>query len=176
MLNSLFTVILLTAPALADSTVVIERVSASHRTITTSIVIDAPREEVWAVLTDFERMPEWSDSLQTVTGDIRDGGAITMYFKSNPKRDKVGEYPQTLILKEGESFGWTGQVFAAGMTDKHFYTLVDQGDGTTLLVHSDEARGGMTWLLGGVVMGKFEGYCTSFNEALKARVESGGGS
>ena len=164
--------LLLLPLAAAQSTVTIERLSAGHRTIATSIEIEAPPEAVWAVMTDFEAMPGWSSSLQSVEGELRDGGEVSVRFKPDPDKDRVNTYQHHLIYEEGVSFGWQGDVFAAGMTDNHRYRLVDLGDGRTRLEHSDEARGGMTWLLGGAVMKAFEGFCTSFNQELKERVES----
>lgn len=160
----------LSAAALAQSTVQIERVSIAHWTIATSIVIERPADQVWGVLTDFAAMPGWSSSLQSVQGDLRDGGEVTVRFQVKPGRFK--EYQHHLRYEEGVYFGWQGDVFAAGMTDNHVYRVVDLGDGRTRLEQSDEAKGGMTWLLGRTVMKRFEGYCTSFNEALKARVEA----
>ena len=58
------------------------------------------------------------------------------------------------------------------MTDHHIDRVVDLGDSRARLEHSDEANGGMAWLLGGKAMKAFEGYCTSFIEELKARVEA----
>lgn len=160
----------LTTAAFAQSTVDIQRVSASHWTIASSIVIDRPADQVWAVLTDFEHMAEWSSSLQSVQGDIRDGGVVAVRFQVKPGR--VKEFQHHLLYEEGAYFGWQGDPFAAGMTDHHIYRVVDLGDGRTRLEHSDEANGGMAWLLGGKAMKAFEGYCTSFNEELKARVEA----
>lgn len=158
------------AVASAQSKVDVERVSASHWTIATSIEIDRPADQVWAVLTDFAHMPEWSTSLQSVQGDIRDGGEVTVRFEVKP--DKFKTFQHHLLYEEGVYFGWQGDPFAAGMTDHHIYRVVDIGDGRTRLEHSDQANGGMAWLLGRTAMKAFERYCTSFNDELKARVEA----
>ena len=41
------------------------------REIFTQIEIEATREQVWSVLTDFEKMPEWSSSFQGIKGFIQ---------------------------------------------------------------------------------------------------------
>ncbi|HEX5589417.1 MAG TPA: SRPBCC family protein, partial [Candidatus Limnocylindrales bacterium] len=39
---------------------------AGPEPITTSVVVDAPIERVWAVLADIERQPEWMHDLKSV--------------------------------------------------------------------------------------------------------------
>ena len=150
----------------------VEKVKASHRKIHTEIVIDAPISKVWSVLTDFDKMHEWSSTFKGMTGDIRDGGKVEVLFNLNPKRNKITVYHHNLIYKNGLFFGWEGDVFTMGMRDNHFYRLIDLGNNQTKLIQSDESKGGMTWMMGGVVTKiMLKGYNT-FNNEFKRRVES----
>ena len=49
------------------------------------IEIKAIRERVWKVLTDFEKMPEWSSSFQGVAGEFKKGGNATGYKKTRER-------------------------------------------------------------------------------------------
>lgn len=49
--------------------------------IHTEVFIDAPLEKAWAVLTDFDRLHEWSSNLMGLEGDFREGGQITIKIK-----------------------------------------------------------------------------------------------
>jgi len=148
----------------------VEKISGRHRTLHTQITIDAPPEAVWAVLTDWERLPEWSGSLQGMTGDISDGGSVTVDFVS-PSNGKLLVMEHTLTYVEGQSFSWSDP-FLAGIYDQHEYRLEPLPDGRTLFIQSDAVRGrALARLLGGTITGLLFDAYQEFNLALKARVE-----
>lgn len=140
--------------------------------IHTEVFIDAAPEKVWAVLTDFERLSEWSNNLIGLEGDFREGGQITIKIK-------VGMVRQTLqhevkFFEEGRSFGWSDP-FMPGITDRHIYQVNPTDDGKTLFVQSDEVKGPhghLGYHIGHqLASGMMQTY-VEFNRRLKARVES----
>ena len=46
------------------------------REISTEIVINAPAENVWTVLTDCECYPEWNPFIPDAKGDVREGARL----------------------------------------------------------------------------------------------------
>lgn len=121
----------------------IEQLSTTHATVNTSIVINAASEDVWAILTDFDSMADWStETLQNMTGDIQDGGAVTVVFifgvDENGEPNQM-EIPHTLIYDEGRSFGWSDPFpeDIGGGRDNHVYRVEPCGN-QTLFVQSDE--------------------------------------
>ena len=44
-----------------------------ERRIEVTIAIDAPASRVWAVLTDFARMPSWNPFIKSITGNLHKG-------------------------------------------------------------------------------------------------------
>ncbi|SFR50954.1 SRPBCC family protein [Litoreibacter janthinus] len=120
----------------------IAQLNATHATVNTSILIDAPAADVWATLTDFEAMADWSTgTLQGMTGDIRNGGrvVITFLFGVDENGDPVAnEIPHTLIYEEGSKIGWSDPFPAdiGGGHDNHFYQ-VQPCDDRTLFIQSD---------------------------------------
>lgn len=146
----------LSAPALADTAATTEaacdaammrgslaQLSASHATIYSAIRIDAAPAEVWAILTDFERMAEWSSAtLQNMTGDIRHGGAVEITFlfgEDAEGKPVVNTIPHQLIFRDGAHFGWSDPfpTDIGGGHDNHLYRVEPCGE-TTLFVQSDE--------------------------------------
>lgn len=124
----------------------LSQLSETHATVSTSIFIDALPADVWATLTDFETMSEWSTgTLQTMTGDIRDGGQVEIVFlfgvddDGNPVANTI---QHRLIFEEGESFGWSDPFPAeiGGGRDNHMYRVQPCGDGT-LFIQTDEITG-----------------------------------
>ena len=149
----------------------VEKVRGNHRTIHTEIVIDAPPDQVWAVLTEWEALPEWSPSILGMQGDIRSGGAVTVTY-AHPASGKELIIDHTLIYAEGEHFGWSDPV-AGGVTDHHLYRVEAVGDGQTRFIQEDELRGGLlVRLLGTRLSGLLFDSYLDFNQALKERVES----
>lgn len=78
----------------------------------TSVTIEATAGEVWAVLWDVERWPEWTPtmtSVRTTGGELRDGSVVRIRQPRLP----AAEWAVT-DLKPDEGFSWTAR--AAGMT------------------------------------------------------------
>ena len=65
--------------------------------IFTEIEIDATADQVWAVLTDFEKLPEWSSSFQGVNKPVALGEVSTAYFK-NPITGGMMEFTHEVIV------------------------------------------------------------------------------
>lgn len=147
----------------------VDRVSATHVKIVTSIEIDAPHDVVWAVLTDFDALPEWSSGLQGLAGDFREGGAVTATFRAFGRNQK---YEHTLaFFEEGAQFGWSDR--ATGMfTDRHIYRVEPLPHGRTLFTQSDEPQGGVLRFMGGQIARQTVKLYQAFNRELKERAEA----
>lgn len=143
-----------------------------EKKVDTQIEINATRDQVWNVLTDFERMPEWSDSFQGIEGEFKEKGKATAIFKSPYGKKKNMRFNHTLIeFEEGVSFGWSDP-FLMGMKDHHVYKLEELPNGNTLFIHTDRVKGGATFLLGGFMAKNMKSLYLKFNQDLKKRVES----
>ena len=121
----------------------IAQLSPTHATVDTSVLINATAADVWATLTNFDNMASWSTgTLQGMTGDIQDGGSVTISFIFGT--DENGEpnlrtIPHTLIYDEGRTFGWSDPFpeDVGGGNDNHLYRVDACGD-QTLFAQSDE--------------------------------------
>ena len=147
----------------------LERVSLGHRRVTTAITIQAPPDVVWSVLTDWASLPEWSSSIQSVEGEIRDGSDVVFRYLF---RGSVNVVPHSLIYREGEAFGWSDP-FLPGVSDNHLFRLETLPDGNTRFHQTDEVKGGIVSMLVGWLFARWflESY-VEFNLKLKERVES----
>ncbi len=133
------------------------------------IVIAATPEQVWAVLTDFETMPEWSDTFQGLAGDLSDGGEAVATFLVE---GQAFPFPHVLSWEEGRSFGWSDPlIFAPGIVDDHRY-IVDRTDGVnTLFVQYDTLTGDDPDVPAVVLADQLVQAYAWFNQQLKAEVE-----
>ena len=124
----------------------IAQLSATHATVSTSILISASAADVWATLSDFENISNWSTgTLQHLTGDIRDGGQVEIVFLFGVDDDGkpiAHNIQHTLAFEEGKSFGWSDPCPAdiGGGRDNHMYRVQPCGEGT-LSVQTDEITG-----------------------------------
>ncbi|MFC2087063.1 SRPBCC family protein [Bacteroidota bacterium] len=48
------------------------------RYLKTEIIIDAPAERIWSILTDFEKFPEWNPFIKSVQGEVKEGEKFTV--------------------------------------------------------------------------------------------------
>ncbi len=143
----------------------------SHRKYYSEIIINAKPSEVWSVLTDFKSYTEWSYLFKKMEGDFHDRQEVTTYFEAKPgKSDKLKAYRHIINIEKGKSFSWSDK-FAMGMTDNHIFLVEAYGDNQTKFIQSDEVKGGMTWLFGGVVSKYHIKHYPLYNKALKKEVE-----
>lgn len=147
----------------------VERENLFYRRVHSDIVIDAPPEEVWSVLTDWDRLKEWSPTLQALRGEIRDGGAVSAEYVF---MGSVATPDHTLLYEEGSMFGWSDPMLP-GVKDRHIYRVEALPDGRTRFVQTDEVRGGvLSFLFGWIVIREMRKTYPLFNQALKERVET----
>lgn len=152
-----------------QETVKVEKLSASHRTIYTDIVIDATSEQVWSVLTDTASYKEWATFLIDIHGHIKDQEKITAVFQIDPNIDKLNIIEHVISVKDGKEFYWA-EKGPGGIYDNHHFQVESIGDGKTRFIQSDELRRGITWLMGGNLSKMYADGYQAFNRALKAEV------
>lgn len=137
----------------------------------TELLIDAPPEKVWAVLTDFERLSEWSNTLVSLEGDFHEGGQIKIQYKVGPLTQHLQH--QVKFFEDGRSFGWSDPLMM-GLSDRHIFQVNPTDDGKTLFVQTDHIKGihgHLGYHIGNqLAVGMMHSY-VEFNRRLKARVE-----
>lgn len=142
-------------------------------TVETELIIDAPAEKVWAVLTDFDKIEEWSPGLIKFEGEFRkDGPAKVTFLIGIGDHTQVFDHP-LVHFEEGRMFGWSAPLPLVHMTDNHKY-IIDplEGDSTKCkILHSDEFHGSGAHLVGGMMANGMMTAYVNFNRALKKRVE-----
>ncbi|MEM9693200.1 MAG: SRPBCC family protein [Myxococcota bacterium] len=153
-----------------QETAYITEVGLDHHTIYTDIAIAASPDEVWAVLTDFDQMPNWSSTLQGIDGELADGAMVIVNF------DLMGtllEVPHTLIYEPEEMmFGWADPVQGfEGIVDDHAYTVARTDGELTLFVQTDAFVGTDDSVTTASLAQQLLPLYEAFNRELKAEVE-----
>ena len=132
--------------------------------------IDAPRERVWGLLTDVAEQRRWNTTLESIDGEIAEGGTVTLVAKINPKRtfklavSGVAE-PTRMTWSDGMPMGL--------FTGTRTFVLAEEGSGTRFTMSET-----YTGLLSGLIARSIPDMTDAFEEyadALKAAAEAGSG-
>lgn len=139
--------------------------------ISTSIVIKASPEKVWAVLMDFERYPTWNPFIKSISGQAVLGKQIVARIEP-PKATGMTFKPNVVALVAQKEFAWLGHLFFAGLFDGlHRFELIDNKNGTITFVQSEDFSGILVPLFAKMLDNQTVNGFNLMNEALKERCE-----
>lgn len=137
-------------------------------TIQRSIIIEAPPERVWPIMSDVERWPEWTKSIRSV--ELLDGPMLHVAGRARVRQPGLPPAVWTVTeLEANRSFTWRNA--AAGVTSVATHQLTEIGDGTGLTL-SITWRGPLAWLVALIFGKRSKRYVAMEAQGLKARCES----
>lgn len=138
--------------------------------VVTRITIEAPPEAAWAVLTDFAFFPEWSDFIQHIRGEPREGAWLEVRIRMQGASPMTFR-PKVLTVLAAREFRWRGHLIVPGLFDgEHFFLLEPKAAGSEL-THGERFSGVVAGLLRSRMVPRLERSFDAFNRAFKARVE-----
>lgn len=135
------------------------------------IEIDAPVEEVWGALTDFDAYSDWNPFIVSAEGEPRVDAQLTNVLAGGGSTRTFT--PTVLVADEERELRWIGRFGVPGIVDgEHYFLLEEIGNGRTRLVQGETFTGALVPFAGGSldVKDNFE----AMNTALKERVEVAG--
>ena len=136
-----------------------------------SITVDiaAPAARVWAILTDVERWPEWTDSVRSVTLD--DGG-LRVGSRATIEQPRVPTVPWVVTsLTEGRSF--TFESGGAGARTVAHHSVEPTGPDSCRVRLSVTQSGVVGSVVGRLYRRLTDRYLALEAAGLKARAEAG---
>jgi hypothetical protein len=135
------------------------------------IVIDAPPERVWSVLTNFEKFPEWNPFIRAASGRIERNNKLDVTLHPQGGR-KVSMKPTLLVAEPNKELRWIGHLGISGIFDgQHTFELKALPGGKTLFVQKEVFGGILLPFLTGMLRGETARGFGEMNEALKERAE-----
>lgn len=130
-------------------------------------MISAPRDEVWATLTDWSRAPEWMDGVEALAADgpVATGTVLTFTAGGRDRRSAIVDCrpSETLTIRS----------VLRGVTADYAYALEDTPDGTRVSLVATCATSGLQRLVGPVLRDAMRRTDHGQLEALRAVVEGG---
>ena len=112
---------------------------AGCKSIHTQTEIDAPVDDVWEVLADTERYPEWNPYHVRVDGPLAEGAKLEVEVHK-PNGNEVIIHPHVQVLRPGQELTWGGGVPGI-FTGRHVFRLEPLPGGRTRLVHAERFSG-----------------------------------
>lgn len=138
--------------------------------IKTEIIINANKEKVWEILTDFGNYPTWNPFIISIKGEPVEGSRLTNTLLNGQKT--MTFKPRILKVTPHAYFEWLGSLWFKGLFDgRHYFKIEETGPGQVKLIHGEEFSG----LLSGSILNQIgEQTRQNFirmNNALKSRAE-----
>jgi hypothetical protein len=140
------------------------------RELRSEIEIDAPPEQVWAVVTAFAAYPEWNPFIRRISGELREGARLEVQIQRPGARATTFK-PPVRAVETNRELRWLGRLLVPGVFDGEHSLLIDPRDGgRSRFVQSERFNGFLVGFLKGT-LAKTESGFAQMNAALKARVE-----
>ena len=142
----------------------------AERRIETDIEINAPVSQVWALLTDFARMPSWNPFIKSISGNLAQGARLSVHIVP-PGSSGMHFKPTILTVRPERELRWLGHLFVPGIFDgEHYFLLEPIEKNRTRFVQSEKFSGLLVGLLGGTLATTSAGF-KAMNTALKQQAE-----
>jgi hypothetical protein len=94
------------------------------KSIVTEIIINAPKERVWQVLTNFKAYGTWNPFIKSIEGELRVGARLTNTMWNAGKAFVFK--PLVLTVRPNAYFDWLGSLWFKGIFDGHHYFEIEQ--------------------------------------------------
>jgi hypothetical protein len=139
--------------------------------------IDAPAEQVWALLTDFASFPRWNPFIRRASGQLVRGQKISVELRLYGKT-LVPFKPKVTMVEPPRELRWFAQMGAPGVFDvERFFILEPEAGGGCTFRQGEDCSGFLAgpMLASGLEKRILHGY-ELLNQALKRRAEAAQGS
>ncbi len=137
----------------------------------TEIEIYSSPAEIWRVLLDFEKYPEWNPFIKKIKGNPEPGTKIEVKIHPPGQRDMTFK-PILLKVEENKELRWIGHLIFPGIFDGEHAFIIEPVDQSRIIFRQEEKFSGILvpvfWksLYQHTRVGFIE-----MNQALKKRVE-----
>ena len=139
------------------------------KTLHTEIIINAPAEKVWNILTDFEKFPEWNAFILSIEGEQKVGAQLTVGLK-NGNSTSVFK-PKLVVYEKNKAFEWKGRLPVGMFNGHHQFKIEKLSDTQVKFVHKEDFSGWLSGLIMKMIGEQTRHGFEAMNEALKNRAE-----
>jgi hypothetical protein len=141
------------------------------RTLATHIEMSAPKEKVWAILTDFAAYPQWNPFIKSISGEARTGAKLDVHLQPPGSRG-ITLHPRVLSAIPGQELEWLGHLLVPGIFDGEHRFLIQETGADRVTFVQEEAFKGLLVSFTGKLLEKTKQGFVLMNEALKSKAET----
>lgn len=142
------------------------------RHLQTDIVIAAPPEDVWSILTDFPAYPGWNPFIRRISGDLEAGARLEVEL-GPPGGRAMTIRPTLRDVQPGRGLRWLGHMGIPGVFDgEHSFQIEPLGPRQVRFVHSERFGGVLAPLVMSFIGSSTQRGFEAMNQALKERAEA----
>lgn len=112
-----------------------------RKEIHSEVEIEGTAQEVWSILTDFDRYGEWNPGFSQVRGRAEVGATLDVTFLRSGGRT-TEMHPRVLVAEPGREFRWLGRLLLPGVFDgEHRFEIHQVEPGRVRFVQAERFRG-----------------------------------
>lgn len=140
------------------------------KSITTEIIIHAPAELVWSVITSLSEYRNWNPFLIRAEGEIRAGAKLRNTMRNG--NSTITFRPIVQQVKRPSYFDWIGHLFIPGIFDGHHYFRIEPLSNDQIkLVHGEHFEGLLSTFIFRKIGNDTRDNFIRMNEAIKIEAE-----
>jgi hypothetical protein len=135
----------------------------------TEVILKAPKEKVWEILTDTEKYSEWNPFIISVKGEMKHGAKITNVMVNGGKENTFD--PVITIFEKHKEIEWLGSGLGGMFKGRHYFKLIETGNGEIKMIHGEKFSGLLSGLIIQMIGEDTLNNFKSMNKALKGECE-----
>jgi hypothetical protein len=106
-----------------------------------AVAVEAPREAIWTLLTQFDRYHEWNPYITQASGNATVGSSVELTFGTDGG-DAKRESAEVLIVHPQRKLEWRTRVVAPGVLDREqIFRVIPLEDGRWAVVQDVRFEG-----------------------------------
>lgn len=91
--------------------------------VSAEVVIEAPVDRVWEILTDFAKFPEWNPFIRQMSGEVRTGAKLEVRLEP-PGGRAMSFRPKMVNVETNREISWLGRLLIPGLfTGEHSFAI-----------------------------------------------------
>jgi hypothetical protein len=141
-----------------------------NKSIRTEIIINASKEKVWNILSNFSAYPGWNPFIIHIAGEQSKGSRLAVTLLNGKK--EFAMKPRVVSVVPNQYFDWLGSLFIKGLFDGHHYFEIEEVSPTQVrFIHGEHFSGILSGMILRSIADETRNNFIKMNNALKERAE-----